>query len=326
MIFKSITLNKERKVVLDCYILDDDIIYKVKYRPAVIVMPGGGYSHLSHFEGEPVAMEYLNAGYNAFVLKYSVGEYYSKGMPLKDYEMAYEYIKENSKEFRVMMDKIAVCGFSAGGHLASEVCVASKYLPNAAILVYPVTSKESLDKNYMDAVPTIDRLNENVPPTFIITTATDRLVNPDDSLLYASKLIKLGVQAEIHMYYKGNHGFGPGTRRNFVQYGYNLTKRSENWLEDSCSWLNEIFNVHTTCARYAWSDDISVHMSLNNALKNNQVKNILMKECSDLFSDYILEKGGHYPLICSLEYIELSSDRIKEIDEKLKLLNENTTN
>ena len=159
MNFKSITLNKERKVVLDCYILDDDIIYKVKYRPAVIVMPGGGYSHLSHFEGEPVAMEYLNAGYNAFVLKYSVGEYYSKGMPLKDYEMAYEYIKENSEELRVMMDKIAVCGFSAGGHLASEVCVASKYIPNAAILIYPVTSQESLDRNNMDALNTIDRLS-----------------------------------------------------------------------------------------------------------------------------------------------------------------------
>ena len=321
MKFKSVVLNKKRNVVLDCYILDDDIIYQAKERPAVIVMPGGGYSHLSHFEGEPVALEYVASGYHAFVLKYSVGKNYYKGAPLEDYEMAYEYIKNNQKEFRIMMDKIAVCGFSAGGHLASEASVAQVNRPNASILVYPVTSKESLDRNNMDAIPTIDRLDSNVPPTFIVTTATDRLVNPDDSLLYASKLVKLGVQTEIHMYYRGNHGFGVGQRKYFIKYGYNLASRVENWLEDSITWLNEIFNVHTTCPRYPISTDYSVYMPLSKILSNEKVVKFLKEEVPSMFDEALLDKGDHYPLIYVLEYLELSKESIEKIDNKLKELN-----
>ena len=326
MIFNRVILNEERKVSLDCYILDDDIIYKAKYRPAVIVIAGGGYTHRSHFEGEPVAINYLNAGYHAFVLNYSVGEYYKKGLPLKDYEDAYEYLESHKDEMHLMMDKIAVCGFSAGGHLASEASLSSVHRPNAAILVYPCTSQETIDRNNIDANPTIDRLDASVPPTFIVTTATDRLVNPDDSLLYASKLVKLGVPAEVHMYYRGNHGFGPGTKKTFVQYGYNLASRIENWMSDSVSWLNEIFNVHTSCARYPWSQEYSVYMSFESLLSNDKSKKILEKECPQVFDDYAFEKGLHYPFICVLEYFDFDKEKIDEIDRLLKELNESTSN
>lgn len=41
-------------------------------RPSVLVIPGGGYEMTSDREAEPIAMQFLAAGFNAFVLRYSV--------------------------------------------------------------------------------------------------------------------------------------------------------------------------------------------------------------------------------------------------------------
>lgn len=42
-----------------------------RIRPAVLVLPGGGYSYVSDRESEAVALKFINVGYVAFTLDYS---------------------------------------------------------------------------------------------------------------------------------------------------------------------------------------------------------------------------------------------------------------
>lgn len=138
MLTKKIYLYPDREdVSLTTYVLDDSMeMLKGGKRPAVIVCPGGGYLMCSDREAEPVAMKFVSMGYHAFVLRYSVymrpgDEVPEPGQPLtvKDHcrypaqiretAQAFLTIREHADEWHVDVDKIAVCGFSAGAHNAA---------------------------------------------------------------------------------------------------------------------------------------------------------------------------------------------------------------
>ena len=89
--------------------------------PAIIICPGGGYSHVSNREAEPVAAPYYAAGYNTFILNYSVGEEAKGFKPLLQLASTIAHIRKHAQEWYIDPSKIAVCGFSAGGHLACSL-------------------------------------------------------------------------------------------------------------------------------------------------------------------------------------------------------------
>ena len=113
-------------------------------RPLVLVVPGGGYSHLSAREGDPVALQFAAAGYHTAVLRYAVGDDAAHGLPLRQLAAAIGLVRQNAAQWHVLPDKIAVCGFSAGGHLALSGAVLAvpglpeQPRPDAVILGYPV--------------------------------------------------------------------------------------------------------------------------------------------------------------------------------------------
>ena len=103
-------------------------------RPAVLICPGGGYFNCSDREAEPVAMQFAAMGYHTFVLRYST---YTQGRdefpdvfgksiepnpmtkhpaPVREIGMAMLFIRKHSDEWAVDMERVAVCGFSAGAH------------------------------------------------------------------------------------------------------------------------------------------------------------------------------------------------------------------
>lgn len=125
-------------------------------RPSVLVIPGGGYEMTSDREAEPIAMQFLAAGYNAFVLRYSVKPSVFPVALLEAAE-AMKQIREHAAEWHVDTNAIAVIGFSAGGHLAAnlatsasdEVIAAHGYdpdavRPNGLMLAYPVITSGPL--------------------------------------------------------------------------------------------------------------------------------------------------------------------------------------
>ena len=95
-------------------------------RDAMLVVPGGGYCMLAAHEGEPVARAFYEQGMNVFVLTYTTDITMSvplKDQPLRDIARAIRCLRANGEEFRIAGKKLAVCGFSAGGHVAGSVTV-----------------------------------------------------------------------------------------------------------------------------------------------------------------------------------------------------------
>src|SRR6266850_5649614 len=88
---------------------------------AIIVCPGGAYTHLADHEGRPVA-EWLNSiGITSFVLKYRLGPRYHHPAPLQDAARAIRIVRARATEWNIDAERIGVLGFSAGGHLASTI-------------------------------------------------------------------------------------------------------------------------------------------------------------------------------------------------------------
>jgi acetyl esterase/lipase len=152
MITQSIRLREDTTAVhLDAYLLHNSIEYQTDQpRPAVIVCPGGAYLFTSDREAEPIALRFLAQGYHAFVLRYSVRTLFPQ--PMLDLAQAIATVRAHAAEWYLDPDQIAVCGFSAGGHLCASLGVfwnkpflheplgvnAEQIQPNALILGYPV--------------------------------------------------------------------------------------------------------------------------------------------------------------------------------------------
>ncbi|WP_251389948.1 alpha/beta hydrolase [Mediterraneibacter agrestimuris] len=205
-------------------------------RPCILVVPGGGYRVVSPTEGEIVALEFYNKGYNAFVCTYTVnlcGLEPLREQPMCDLSRAIRYIRANSELFHVNEDQLTVCGFSAGGHLCGSVCVHyedikdenPKYAeisnrPDAAILSYPViTAGEKAHRGSFEALfgegatekelqymSLENHVTQDTPPCFLWQTATDETVPVENSYLFAEACKANKVPYAHHVFSKGRHG------------------------------------------------------------------------------------------------------------------------
>ena len=88
-------------------------------RPAIIVLPGGAYAYLSDAEGEPVALTFLKEGFNAFVLRYSVGDACTYPEILEEVSLAVWTVRSRAAEWDIDPNAIVLMGFSSGGCLSA---------------------------------------------------------------------------------------------------------------------------------------------------------------------------------------------------------------
>jgi len=236
-----ITLSQERNVTLTAMIQDVGGEFRgVSQRPAVLVIPGGGYQFCSDREADPVAFPYLKAGYQAFILRYSVGEDAAWPRPLEDYEEAMEYILENADRWHVMPDKIAVIGFSAGGHLAGAAATMGRRRPAAAILGYAVLRRETALELGKDMPGIPNHVDENTPPCFLFASRTDSVVPIQNTLDMMEALNRYHTSFECHIYAYGPHGFSTGDH-SVQSCETRIPARASGWAEDSVSWLKDLF-------------------------------------------------------------------------------------
>lgn len=232
-------LNEARNVTLDAYLQKTGGAFpNAPGRPGVLILPGGAYQYCSDREAEPVAFAYLQAGYQAFVLRYSVGADATWPNPLEDYEQAMDFIREHAPQWGVYPDKIVVIGFSAGGHLAAAAATMSRNRPNAAILGYAVTG-EDVKGCSRTAPSTIEAVDAHTCPCFLFATRTDTRVPVENTLAFLNALAAAGVSFESHIYSFGPHGLSvcdSAVRDSDEPF----STRVPNWVPDSIGWLKEI--------------------------------------------------------------------------------------
>lgn len=231
-------LSEERNVTLCCLLQKASPEYGgIKKRPAMVILPGGGYQWCSDREADPVAFPYLAAGYQVFILRYTVGEKAIWPRPLTDYEEAIELIKANAEEWQVDLERIAVCGFSAGGHLAAATAAISKYRPAACILGYPVITEETTHV-YSKTAPGIpENVDEKTCPCFIFASRTDTTVPIENTIRLIDALTAKNIPYECHIYAYANHGFT--TCASTVQTREWICSRTPDWVDDSIEWLKD---------------------------------------------------------------------------------------
>ncbi|MBQ3262215.1 MAG: alpha/beta hydrolase [Oscillospiraceae bacterium] len=207
---EKIILNKERDVSLTAYLQDVEGEFGFAKRPAMLVIPGGGYAMCSDREADPVAAAYLKAGYQTFILRYTCTPKGKWPLPMEDYEQAMALIEARADEWHLDKTKIAVVGFSAGGHLAACAATVAEHKPAAAVLIYPAILKDICDM----CQPGMPYPNEHVTaetcPCFLAAARDDRTVNIKNALLMELALAEKGVAFESHIYSYGGHGFSTG--------------------------------------------------------------------------------------------------------------------
>ena len=252
----------EYSVPLACYLPDAaPRTYYPDNRPAVIVLPGGGYGMTYPGEGEPIALSYVANGFCAFVLDYSV---FPARFPqaLVETLTAIRFVRENAKKYGIDPAKIAVCGFSAGGHLAAcagtlwnNACLdeyldvdRTIYRPNALFLAYPVINlashkgsflnlfsqrEEELTHEVQELLNLENKVSKETPPTFLWHTTSDSTVPGKASLEFALALANKKIPYEIRIWTGDRHGCGLGNHITEPKCEPLAPHPCSAWVEDS---------------------------------------------------------------------------------------------
>lgn len=246
---------------------DSEEIDRSLRRASILICPGGGYEMVSFREAEPVALSFAALGYNAFVLNYECAPVrYPRA--LLEVSAAMAFIRGNAELFNADVNKIAVCGFSAGGHLAASLGMfwdepflretlgigQGTNRPDAMILGYPVIcSGRYAHQGSFDALLGADaspemasgmsldtRVSEKTPPAFIWHTFEDDTVPVENSLLLARALREHNVPFELHIFPWGGHGL---SLCNKITSGDSsgLNPHCANWLPLCNEWLELLF-------------------------------------------------------------------------------------
>ena len=252
---------------LTAYLLDRLPHKPELLRPAVVLCPGGGYGFVSPREDQPVAMEFLAAGCQVFSLHYSVAPE-TFPVALMELAKAVALVKSHACEWNIDTERIMVCGFSAGGHLAA--CLGMMWnrdflygplnmapediQPKGMILCYPViTSGEFGHKRSFEQLlggkagdPRLRELvslelqaGPHTPRTFLWHTWTDQSVPVENSLLLAQALKKAGVSLEMHIYSSGRHGLSLATEEVSDSTGDCLVPHCQGWMVLVKEWIKE---------------------------------------------------------------------------------------
>lgn len=272
-------IAKEKKFIpatLTAYLLDNDASFRPeRVRPALIICPGGGYVYTSPREAEPIAVKFSSLGFQTFVLNYHTAPY-EYPTALCELACAVRMVRKNSAEWNIDPERIAVAGFSAGGHLAASLCVGyqkewllgalgageQEIAPNACVLSYPVItsgefghqgsfenllglhSEEDKAKKYkqdlLELVSLEKQVTDAVPPTFLWHTYEDSAVPVENSLLYAASLCSAGVLTELHIFPFGGHGLSLATEETSDAQGNQIKEECSVWPELAARFLNQV--------------------------------------------------------------------------------------
>ena len=268
MLNERIFLNEsDERVWIDTYLHDDKEV-----RPAMLVIPGGGYSAVCHErEGKPIALAFYDRGFNAFVLNYRVGPNDHYPSQLIDASSAIVHIKDNAEKFSIDTDRVYALGFSAGGHLCGSLAILHgdedvlNHLgiergynrPRACILCYPVVScfveTHGSSFEYLLGRPAYDiaaeersavslefNVSSDSAPVFIWHTAEDELVPTNGSFALAQEYVRKKIPVMFHIYPYGTHVLALANKTTECGNPLWVQPLAEGWVDTAIEWFKTL--------------------------------------------------------------------------------------
>ncbi len=212
---------------------------------AIVICPGGGYTHLAmQHEGTDWAAYFNQQGIAVFVLKYRM-PHGNHEVPVSDAEQAIRLVRQHAEEWHVKKDDVGIMGFSAGGHLASTIATHAKddVKPDFLVLFYPVIT---MDEGFTHRGSMVNFLGEKprkkdiqefsnerqvsrvTPRTFIALSDDDHAVPPINGVDFYKECYRHDVPASLHVYPSGGHGWG---YRASFDFHFEMLHELKAWLQ-----------------------------------------------------------------------------------------------
>lgn len=242
-----------------------------KFKPAIIILGGGGYCFVSKREKDPVAISYLKEGFTIATLDYTTKPNVIDNDPLYPHiylelMAAFDYLSKNAKRFNIDKNNISLIGFSAGGHFAMSygfmyknedllnmISVDKKNLkPSNIILGYPVCSlKQSTHEDTVYNITNNDRalidllsyegnISNDYPPTFMWNTIDDAVVPEINVRMLKDELDKFNVRNQAIQFPHGEHGLSTLDDTNTLNKNYlEELKEIKTWVKLSVDFINK---------------------------------------------------------------------------------------
>jgi acetyl esterase/lipase len=221
-------------------------------------MPGGGYDVVAiYHEGSEIAEAFAERGISAAVLKYRVPDNRTATQPEKvpfaDFRRAMQMLRDEQEEAGISNGRIGAVGFSASGHLAVYSMVhpdpSPRLNPDFAVLVYGTSkltpvNQDWLEKSLYYRPLTVEEekweallnwVTGDTPPAFLVHAVDDDVSHYTESTLYADALRGKGVDAELHLFAQGGHGFGPGSD----------SDGTSQWIDLAANWVKRLYKKRT---------------------------------------------------------------------------------
>ena len=232
------------QAVLTCYLQDQSPkMPNAAIRPAMLVVPGGGYQYCSDREGEPVALAYMAQGFNAFVLRYTADATTPIDKALQDGAAAMDYLRANAAELEIDPQQIAAVGFSAGGHLVASLgtLLPKAQRPNALVLGYAATLGAMWTVAGRQEPDLHALVDDDTPPTFLFATQGDALVPVKNSLVFADALADHSIPFALHLFPTGAHGISLATACTSGPEASRVNPATAQWLPMSVDFLQKLW-------------------------------------------------------------------------------------
>jgi acetyl esterase/lipase len=214
---------------------------------AILIIAGGGYDRLTDTKEQAPVAEYFSRTLHvtAFVLYYRLVQRdgaYRYPAPMWDGQRALKLIRSNAAQYGVDPERLALFGFSAGGHLASTLTLHSAIdfglpvhdavdrengRPNLLGLGYPVISMDPADvppsgsyRNLLRGFTGAElaklqiylsgekNVTPRTPPVFLFESMDDAVISPENSVLFIQALKDHGIPVDAHLFAHGRHGAG----------------------------------------------------------------------------------------------------------------------
>lgn len=257
------------EATLNGYIIDNSLEMDInRHRPAVLILPGGGYEMTSDREADPIALRMLAYGYQAFVLRYSVlpSRY---PVSLLETAEAMHLIRGHSDEWHINPNAVVIAGFSAGGHLAATIGTSGsddillKYgysenevRPDGMMLAYPVITsgkyahrgsfnsllgEQANNSDILRRVSLEYHVTADTPPTFIWHTATDADVPVQNTMMFIDALLSQHIPVEAHIFPSGEHGLSLADRETMRPDGSGVVDGVSQWIDLFKNWMIRTF-------------------------------------------------------------------------------------